>query len=400
MDSHISHLSLDFIQYYKHIRIIPFCLPPHSTHHLQPLDRCLFGVLKKAYSDKIDEYILRGITRITRGYFLEIYGQIRKKVYTPEYIKKSFEAVGIYPLNAERILSKLRSAQAAKRPTTPTPNPAEPLQLLSSPMHPRTPSIVSDRIQYRATISYPSTTPEIRELATRKLLATIQVQLEEIRLLQERNKELAIASAKAKKKKAVRNSVITKSHHISTSKIRRILAAKAAIELKKQEAKELYKSQKQIKRELNKAKREALKRRKEVRSNKAHLRKVKDEFIKEINASKRAYKAAEKKLDLAVRKYQRNPIIALNQEIKQLKQALDKASILFTLRKERADKAITKWEASRDLLLSLSQHTEQEAIDVNEDELDEEEYNKEYNEEYNKEYDEEEELNQYIKGAI
>ena len=67
-------------------------------------------MLKKAYSNKIDKYILRGITRIIRGYFLEIYGQIREKVYTPEYIKKSFEAAGIYPLNTERILSKLRSA--------------------------------------------------------------------------------------------------------------------------------------------------------------------------------------------------------------------------------------------------------------------------------------------------
>ena len=119
-----------------------------------------------------------------------------------------------------------------------------------------------------------------------------------------------------------------------------------------------------------------------------------------MNALKRAYKAAEKKLDLAIRKYQRNPTIALNQEIKQLEQALDKASILFTLRKERADEAITKWEASRDLLLLLSQYTEQEAIDVNEDELDKEEYNKEYNKEYDEEYDEEEELNQYIEGAI
>ena len=42
-----------------------------------------------------------------------------------------------------------------------------------------------------------------------------------------------MASVKAKKKKVVRNSVITKLHYISTSKIRRILAAKAAIELKK-----------------------------------------------------------------------------------------------------------------------------------------------------------------------
>jgi len=45
-------------------------------HNLQPLDWCLFGVLKKAYSNKVDEYILKGITGIIYGYFLEIYGQI------------------------------------------------------------------------------------------------------------------------------------------------------------------------------------------------------------------------------------------------------------------------------------------------------------------------------------
>jgi len=76
MDGYISHLSLDFIQYYKDVKIVPFYLPPHSTHHLQPLDRCLFSILKKAYSNKVDEYILKGITGITRAYFLEIYGQI------------------------------------------------------------------------------------------------------------------------------------------------------------------------------------------------------------------------------------------------------------------------------------------------------------------------------------
>ena len=79
-------------------------------YNLQPLDRCLFSVLKKAYSNKVDEYILKGITGIIYTYFLEIYGQIREKVYTLEYIKKSFKAAGIYPLNAKRILSKLCSA--------------------------------------------------------------------------------------------------------------------------------------------------------------------------------------------------------------------------------------------------------------------------------------------------
>jgi hypothetical protein len=53
---------------------------------------------------------MKGITGITRTYFLEMYGQIWESVYTPEYIKKSFKVAGIYPLDAQSILSKLHSA--------------------------------------------------------------------------------------------------------------------------------------------------------------------------------------------------------------------------------------------------------------------------------------------------
>ena len=98
-------------------------------------------------------------------------------------------------------------------------------------MHPRIHSTESDRTRYQATISHPSVIPEIQESATRKLLATIQVQSEEIRLLQERNKKLATTTIRAKKKRAARNSVLIKLHHISTAKIRQILDAKAAVEL-------------------------------------------------------------------------------------------------------------------------------------------------------------------------
>ena len=38
LDGHNSHVSLDFVQYCESNQIIPLCLPPHSTHILQPLD--------------------------------------------------------------------------------------------------------------------------------------------------------------------------------------------------------------------------------------------------------------------------------------------------------------------------------------------------------------------------
>ena len=72
-----------------------------------------------------------------------------------------------------------------------------------------------------------------------------------------------------------------------------------------------------------------------------------------MNASKQAYKAVEKNLDLAIRKHLQNPTIALNQEIKRLKRVLAKTSILFILKKDIADKAAAEWEAVDALLATL-----------------------------------------------
>ena len=106
-----------------------------------------------------------------------------------------------------------------------------------------------------------------------------------------------------------------------------------------------------------------------------------------MRISKRAYKAIEKKLNITIRKYWRNYTIALNQEIKELKNALAKASVKFIRKKEAANKAINKWEDVCVLIALLSQPI-QEVINVNKDKLD------------NKEYDKEAEFNEYIEGVI
>ena len=79
--------------------------------------------------------------------------------------------------------------------------------------------------------------------------------------------------------------------------------------------------------------------------------------------------------------------MALNKEIKELKNALAKASIEFIQKKEVANKAINKQEDICVLIALLSQPI-QEVIDVNKDELDNEEYNEEV------------EFDEYIEGII
>ena len=79
--------------------------------------------------------------------------------------------------------------------------------------------------------------------------------------------------------------------------------------------------------------------------------------------------------------------MALNQEIKALENALAEASVEFIQKKKVANKAIDKQEDVCIFIALLSQPI-QEVINVNEDELD------------NKEYDEEVEFNKYIEGVI
>ena len=56
-DSHVSHLSYEFVSFCKAQNIVPFCLPPHSTHLLQPLDITVFQLFKYYYSQVIKHAI-------------------------------------------------------------------------------------------------------------------------------------------------------------------------------------------------------------------------------------------------------------------------------------------------------------------------------------------------------
>ena len=49
VDGHDSHVTIEFIRFCVESSIRLYCLPPHTTHLLQPLDVGLFGPLQHAY---------------------------------------------------------------------------------------------------------------------------------------------------------------------------------------------------------------------------------------------------------------------------------------------------------------------------------------------------------------
>ncbi|KAF3349016.1 Glycerate kinase [Verticillium dahliae VDG2] len=116
LDGHESHHSVDFELYCKENNIITLCMPPHSSHILQPLDVGCFGPLKKAYGRQIEERMRAGTTHISKEDFFPAFSAAFQQAMTVENIQGGFRGSGLVPHDPEAILSKL---DVRLRTTTP-----------------------------------------------------------------------------------------------------------------------------------------------------------------------------------------------------------------------------------------------------------------------------------------
>jgi hypothetical protein len=132
LDGHRSHSTPEFDLFCKEHNIITLCMPPHSSHLLQPLDVGCFAVIKRYYGEEIENLIRLGIFHINKSDFLTAYIAARKRTMIGTTIINAFSASVLVPYNPDRVLSKLNTQLQ-----TPTP----PLILSSSPSNwiPETP---------------------------------------------------------------------------------------------------------------------------------------------------------------------------------------------------------------------------------------------------------------------
>ena len=121
LDGHGSHLTPRFDEICEENKIIPICMPPHSSHLLQPLDIGCFAVLKRAYGRLVEFRMRCGSNHVDKLDFLEAYPAARMEAFKLETAKNSFHSAGLIPFTPEKVISKLDI-----RLTTPTPPP--PLQ--------------------------------------------------------------------------------------------------------------------------------------------------------------------------------------------------------------------------------------------------------------------------------
>lgn len=100
LDGHSSHITVESISFANEAGIEIFCLPPHSSHRLQPLDTHFNKPLKLKWSDEVS-----GFLRISDRVFLS-----KKEFHHPfcntwshmknryELIIKAFNYCGLFPL--------------------------------------------------------------------------------------------------------------------------------------------------------------------------------------------------------------------------------------------------------------------------------------------------------------
>jgi hypothetical protein len=107
LDGHSSYLSAEFDIFCKDNAIICLCMPPHTSHLLQPLDVGVFGPLKRAYGKLVEGMMEAGNNHIDKEDFLHLYPPAREEVFNRRNICSGFAGAGLNPLDKDRVLEKI-----------------------------------------------------------------------------------------------------------------------------------------------------------------------------------------------------------------------------------------------------------------------------------------------------
>ena len=140
LDGHGSHLTIDVIDLAREHNVILYCLPPHTTHLLQPLDVSVFKSLKAYFAKLCGQVKLLTlgtpkVINVNRTNFTAIFREAFENSMSIPSIKNGFRKCGVYPFSPEAIdWSKVLSDDATtSNAVEEIPEPIQNIPLLNIP---------------------------------------------------------------------------------------------------------------------------------------------------------------------------------------------------------------------------------------------------------------------------
>jgi hypothetical protein len=196
LDGHGSHSTPEFDQFCSDNQIVTLCMPPHTSHLLQPLDVACFGPLKTAYGRLVQDLARKAIFHVDKADFLNMYRQARTTIHSEQNILSGFRATGLIPFNPDYVLSQL------PEPTPSPPSSSHGLPQISSPWISETPrnlvELAKQTQLVQASMQRSSQSPT-QPLA--KVIRGCQLAMSGAVLLEQENSELRATIEHLQKKK-------------------------------------------------------------------------------------------------------------------------------------------------------------------------------------------------------
>ena len=104
LDTHSTHFELSSIQLAEKEGVIILCLPPHTTHELQPLDCGVLGTLKKEWTQVCHDFQQANKGAIlSKHVFSGHFSQAWMQALSGHNIIAGFHKCSVYPFNRNAI---------------------------------------------------------------------------------------------------------------------------------------------------------------------------------------------------------------------------------------------------------------------------------------------------------
>ena len=204
LDGYSSHATPEFDQFCKDSKIITLCMPPHTSHLLQPLDVGCYSPLKVLYGHEVSELARQGVFHIDKLDFLWIYQRVRPTALSKGNIKAGFEATGLIPSCPDRVLSNLTVVRTPSPPGTASSIPAS-----WTAETPRTTSQVKQQARLvQRLFQRQSQSPTSQAIA--QLVKGCQLAMNSATILAEENSKLRAANARQRRKRQIQRQHIAR----------------------------------------------------------------------------------------------------------------------------------------------------------------------------------------------